>query len=86
MVYLEYTNFDELYSKLSRLPLLQYDKYQEELILSGSTYYMNNVMIECNDCDCSIDMSKLNYTILKWSTLINKYIDIAENGIHNVSV
>ena len=75
MIYLKYNDFDDLYHRLSRLPLLEYDKYKDDLILSGSTYYMNNIIIEVPKYDCSIDMSRLNYTILKWNTLINKYID-----------
>lgn len=75
MVYLEYNDFDELYHDLSRIPLLEYEKYKDDLILSGSTYYMNNVIIRSYDYSCSIDMSKLNYTIIKWNTLIKKYVD-----------
>lgn len=76
MVYLKYKNFDDLYHTLSRLPLNEYDKYESELIKSGSTYYMNNVLIETPSFECTIDMSILNYTMAKWNTLINKYVDI----------
>lgn len=76
MVYLKYKNFDDLYHTLSRLPLNEYDKYECELIKSGSTYYMNNVLVETPSFECTIDMSILNYTMAKWNTLINKYVDI----------
>lgn len=76
MVYLKYKNFDDLYHSLSRLPLNEYSKYESELIKSGSTYYMNDVIIETPSFDCSIDMSILNYTMAKWNTLINKYVDV----------
>lgn len=75
MLYLKYKNFDDIYYNLSRLPLLEYDKYKNNLKLSGSTYYMNNIVIEVPNFYCSLDMSKLNYTILKWKILVNKYID-----------
>lgn len=75
MVYLKYKDFDQLYQNLSRLPFHEFDKYENDLIKSGSTYYMDNVIVETDSCDCTIDMSKLNYTIAKWTTLVNRYVD-----------
>ena len=34
MIYLKYNNLDDLYRRLNRLLLLEYDKYKDELILS----------------------------------------------------
>lgn len=75
MVLFEYKDFDQLYHDLSRVPFHEYDKYQDYLVKSGSTYYMDNVVIESTSYDCTIDMSKLNYTIAKWTTLVNRYVD-----------
>ncbi len=74
MVLLEYKDFDQLYHDLARIPLLEYDKYSDKLVKSGSTYYMDNVIIEAKSYECHIDMSKLNYTIAKWTTLVNRYV------------
>ena len=75
MVVFEFKDFNQLYHDLSRLPCLKYDKYKNELTRTGSTYHMKNVIIHTTSYECDIRMDKLNYTISKWKTLVNKYID-----------
>ena len=71
----EYNDFNELYHELSRLPCLQFEEYKDKLTRTGSTYHMKNVLIHCKSYACDIRMDKLNYTISKWTSLVNKYID-----------
>lgn len=75
MIYLEYKSLDDVHYNFSRLIFNQYEKYKDDLVLSGSTWYLRNVCINIKSPDCTIDMSKLNYTINKWEILKNKYID-----------
>lgn len=65
MVFFDYKDFNEIYNKLSRLPCLEYDKYEDEFVKVGSTYHMKNVIIHSSSFDCDIRMDKLNYTISK---------------------
>lgn len=76
MIILNFKNFNEMYFSLAKLPFNKYDFYKNYLLKSGSTYYMDNVLVEVSDFYCDIDMSKLNYTISKWTTLKNRYINI----------
>ena len=75
MVFLEYKDFDQLYHDFSRYPVYHYDECKNDSFIIGATIYLNNVIIRTTSSDCHLDMSDFNYTIVKWSTLINKYID-----------
>lgn len=78
MVCLSYKDLDDLYYNFARLPFYQYEKYKDHLVTLGASTYMQDVVIEANSHHCSIDMSLLNYTKLKWNTLLGKYIDLDE--------
>lgn len=78
MVGLGYKDLDDLYYNFSRLPLYHYEEYEEHLTTMGASTYMQDVVLEANSHHCSIDMSLLNYTKLKWNTLLGKYIDLEE--------
>ena len=75
MVIFEYKDFDETYDRLSRVPTNEYNKYEDNLDKVGLTYHMKNVIIHTTSYDCNIRMDKLNYTLNKWTTLVNKYVD-----------
>ena len=79
MVYLKYKNLDDLYHNFTRLPFYERDKYEGELKdLTDTTTWMEDVVLEASSPKCTLDMSLLNYTMLKWSTLLGKYIDLEE--------
>lgn len=77
MTYLEFEDFDQLYHKVSRLPVDMWDnlKDNKDFFTVGASAYLNNVMFSVKSHKCSLDMGNFNYTIAKWTTLINKYID-----------
>ena len=75
MIYLEYKDFNDLYHNFSRLLINDLDKYKEDSFIVGATVYLNNVVIKTTSCDCNLDMADFNYTLNKWTTLKNKYID-----------
>lgn len=75
MTCLEYNSLDDVHHDFSRIIFENYYKYKEDLTLSGSTWYMRDVVLDIKSPECTIDMSKLNYTINKWEILKNKYID-----------
>lgn len=75
MVHLWYPTLDDVHKGFSRLLFNCYDEYKDELFLSGSTWYLRDVVLDVSSPDCTIDMSKLNYTINKWEILKNKYVD-----------
>lgn len=75
MIYLEYDNLDQVHHDFSRVLFNNYDQYKDDFTLSGSTWYMRDVCLSIKSPECTIDMSKLNYTINKWEILKNKYID-----------
>ena len=75
MIYLEYKDFDDLYHNFTRLLVTDFDKYEKDTFTVGSTIYLNNVIISTQSCDCHLDMSDFNYTRVKWTTLVNKYIN-----------
>lgn len=75
MVQLWYPTIDDVHRGFSRLLFNCYEEYKDNLVLSGSTWYMRDVVLNITSPECTIDMSKLNYTINKWETLKNKYID-----------
>ena len=72
---MEYKDFDDLYYNLSRLPLLEEDKYGYYLVNCGASTYLSNVVISASSFDCHLDMSDFNYTRMKWTVLTNKYLD-----------
>lgn len=79
MVYLRYQDLDELYHNFSRLPFYGRDEYGDDLVdVTDTTTWMQDVVLEVGSHHCSLDMSLLNYTIMKWSTLLGKYIDLEE--------
>lgn len=78
MIQLNYTTLDDVHQRFSRILFNQYLCYEEQFTLSGSTWYMQDVLITVTEPDCTIDMSKLNYTINKWEILKYKYIDFAK--------
>lgn len=75
MICLEYDSLDKVHHDFSRILFNHYNRLNHELTLSGSTWYMRDVILNIKSSECTIDMSKLNYTINKWETLKNKYID-----------
>ena len=75
MIHLTYNSLDDVHHNFSRLLFEHYPEYKEDLVLSGSTWYLRDVNIDIKSPECTIDMSKLNYTINKWEILKNKYID-----------
>jgi len=75
MVYLDYQSLDDVHRDFSRILFNRYDEFKNHFTLSGSTWYMRDVCINIHSPECTIDMSKLNYTINKWEILKNKYID-----------
>lgn len=75
MIYLEYKDFDDLYHSFSRLLISDFEKYKNDSFIIGATVYLNNVILKTESCDCTLDMSDFNYTRVKWTTLVNKYID-----------
>lgn len=75
MIYLEYKDFDNLYHDFSRLLIGDLSKYNDDSFIIGATIYLNNVLIKTTSCDCHLDMADFNYTRVKWTTLINKYIN-----------
>lgn len=78
MIYLTYNSLDDVHHNFSRLLFEHYPEYKEDLVLSGSTWYLRDVNIDVKSPECTIDMSKLNYTINKWEILKNKYIDFTK--------
>lgn len=79
MVYLKYKDLDDLYYNFSRLPFYGREEYGEALVdVTDTTTWMQDVVIETSSHACSLDMSLLNYTFLKWSILLGKYIDLEE--------
>lgn len=75
MICLEYDSLDKVHHDFSRILFNHYNRLNHELTLSGSTWYMRDVILNIKSPECTINMSKLNYTINKWETLKNKYID-----------
>lgn len=75
MICLEYDSLDKVHHDFSRILFNHYNRLNHELTLSGSTWYMRDVILNIKSPECTIDMSKLNYTINKWEILKNKYID-----------
>lgn len=75
MICLEYNSLDKVHHDFSRILFNHYNRLNHELTLSGSTWYMRDVILNIKSPECTIDMSKLNYTINKWEILKNKYID-----------
>lgn len=75
MMYLEYQSLDKVHHDFSRLIFDHFSEYESDFTLSGSTWYLRDVILDIKSPECTIDMSKLNYTINKWETLKNKYID-----------
>lgn len=79
MVYLKYQNLDELYHDFCRLPFYDREEYGKDLVdVTDTTTWMQDVVLEAKSHHCTLDMSLLNYTIMKWSTLLSKYIDLDE--------
>lgn len=78
-VYLKYQDLDDLYDNFSRLPFYKRGEFGEELVdVTDTTTWMHDVILEAGSHECSLDMSLLNYTKVKWSTLLGKYIDLEE--------
>jgi len=75
MIYLEYSDFDNLYHDFSRLLINDLEKYKDDSFIIGATVYLNNVILKATSCDCHLDMADFNYTRSKWTTLVNKYVD-----------
>lgn len=75
MFYLECNDFDDLYNQVSRLPINKEKELEDCNFKVGSTYYINNLILKTNSCDCSLDLGEFNYTLMKWKVLVNKYID-----------
>ena len=77
MVFLEYKDFNQMYHDFSRYPITHTEdiKNNPDCFIVGATLYVNNVIIKTSSCDFEMDLSDLNYTIAKWTTLLNKYID-----------
>ena len=79
MVYLRYKDLDELYHNFARLPFYNREEYGESLVdVTDTTTWMQDVVLEAQSHSCSLDMTLLNYTLVKWSTLLGKYIDLEE--------
>lgn len=78
MIQLTYESLDDVHHNFSRILFNDFYKYKEDLVLSGSTWYMRDVILNIKSSECTIDMSKLNYTISKWEILKNKYIDFSQ--------
>lgn len=79
MVYLKYKDLDDLYHNFARLPFYSREEYGEALVdVTDTTTWMQDVVLETSSHACSLDMSLLNYTLVKWSTLLGKYIDLEE--------
>lgn len=75
MIHLTYDSLDDVHHYFSRLLFDRYDEFSNNLVLSGSTWYLRDILLDIKSPECTIDMSKLNYTVNKWETLKNKYID-----------
>lgn len=75
MLFLEYKDFDDLYFNFSRLPLLEEDKYGYYFFNCGASTYLSPVIISTPSFNCHLDMSDFNYTRMKWTVLVNKYLD-----------
>ena len=74
MVYLKYLDLDSLYHDFSRLPFYDREEYGKDLVdVTDTTTWMQDVVLEVKSHKCSLDMSLLNYTKVKWSTLLGKY-------------
>ena len=81
MIYLEYKDFTELYHELSRFPIHHEDDFGDfgnDYFNIGASQYINNLIVKTSSHSLEgpqADLSNFNYTIAKWTTLINKYID-----------
>lgn len=78
MIYLEYKDFTELYHELSRFPIKHEDEFGDDYFNIGASQYINNLIVKTTSHSlegAQSDLSNFNYTIAKWTTLINKYID-----------
>jgi len=76
MIYLKYKDFTQLYYELSRFPLT--DPKSTDFFTIGASIYVNNLVIETESHDLvgpASDLGNFNYTISKWTTLLNKYVD-----------
>lgn len=76
MVYLKYDDFGQLYHQLTRYPLTAPES--EDFFTIGASQYVNNLVIETDSHNISgpsSDLGNFNYTMAKWSTLLNKYVD-----------
>lgn len=72
MLYYSYWDLDEAFRKF---PKLVFGKDKAMFSNSGKSYYLEDVVVEVHNRECTIDMSLLNYTRAKWTTLKNKYMD-----------
>lgn len=72
MLIKKYKDFDDMYLNLNREFLLHPEMI--DVILSDSGY-VNNVVIGCKSCKCSLDLGKFGYKKNKWRHLLNTYID-----------
>ena len=77
MIYLEFTDFDNLYHDLTRYPITHEKdlKQNSDFFIIGASLYINNLILKATSCDCHLDLADFNYTKAKWTTLVNKYID-----------
>ena len=79
MLYLAYKDLDDLYYNFSRLPFNERNRYGQYMFdVTDTTTWLQDVVLEVGSEHCTLDMSLLNYTMVKWSTLLGKYIDLEE--------
>lgn len=74
MVHLQFKDLDDTYKGMCDLPFHRLEEFKDDLFISGS-WWMYGVDINIKSYSCTIDMSVLNYTMLKWKALKTKYID-----------
>ena len=74
MLFNSYKNFDDLYFTLNKAVIENPQKYVEALDLCSA--YMPFTLLEIDSPDCSLDLGELYYTQIKFSRLINTYIDL----------
>lgn len=72
MLFEKYKNFDEMYMKLNQKFLTHPEIITSILSDSG---YVENAVIACKSCDCTLDLSTFGYTMGKWGHLLKTYID-----------
>ena len=81
MIYLEFNDFGQLYHDLTRFPIKhekEFGNFGNDYFEVGQSQYINNLIISTPSHKLegpSSDLGNFNYTLAKWTTLLNKYVD-----------